>query len=58
MINDRDLQDIYVADAQQTRFFLGTLNFQDKVNSTIRIQVMEEYIDGSQSRAEYRLRIR
>ena len=54
MINDRDLQDIYV----QARFFLGTLNFQDKVNSTIRIQVMEEYIDGLQNRTEYRLQIR
>ena len=58
MINDRDLQDIYVADTQQGRFFLGTLNFQDKVNSTIRIQVVEEYMDGSQSRIEYRLQIR
>ena len=37
---------------------MGTLNFQDKVNSTIRIQVVEEYMDGSQSRIEYRLQIR
>ncbi|WGK68320.1 hypothetical protein P0082_07470 [Candidatus Haliotispira prima] len=58
IINDRDLQDLYIWDGREGRFFLGTINLQDNVNSSVRIFVDEEYIDGSHSINEYQVRIR
>ncbi len=58
IINDRDLQDIYIADELAGKFFLGTINLQDKVNSSIDILVDEEHIDGSHNMNNYNVRIR
>ncbi len=57
IINDRDLQDIYLPDEQEGKFFLGTINL-DKINSSTRISVSEEYVDSRHTVNEYTVRIR
>ena len=44
--------------SSQGKFFLGTINLQDKVNSSIDILVDEEHIDGSHNMNNYNVRIR
>ena len=58
IINGRDLQDIYILDEREAKFFLGTINLQNKVNNSVRFAVDEEHIDGSHNLSNYTVRIR
>ncbi len=57
-INDRDLQDLYILGEKEGRFFLGTINLQDKVKNSVRVSVAEKYVDGSYNLNDYNLKIR